>query len=76
MHCANMSYMYHCLLLSKEVRNIKKVCARSLLVKLRLQVKMNLAFAILYLNLVMETLHVHTCHNDVRWYKILGIHFA
>ena len=55
---------------------ITKVCARSLLVKICLQVKMNLffsdvivtsvqAFAILYLNLVMETLHVHACHNDV-----------
>ena len=28
MHSANMSYMYHCLLLSTEVSNIKKVCAR------------------------------------------------
>ena len=31
-----------CLILSTEVSNIKKVCARSLLVKIRLQVKMNL----------------------------------
>ena len=45
MHYANMSYMYHCLLLSTEVSNIKKVCARSLLVKIRLQVKMNLFFS-------------------------------
>ena len=44
MHCANMSYMYHCLLLSTEVSNIKKFCARSLLVKICLQVKMNLFF--------------------------------
>ena len=42
MHCANMSYMYHCLLLSTEV---SKVCARSLLVKICLQVKMNLVFS-------------------------------
>ena len=28
MHCANMLYMYHCLLLSTEVSNIKKVCAK------------------------------------------------
>ena len=44
MHYANMSYMYHCLLLSTEVSNIK-VCARSLLVKICLQVKMNLFFS-------------------------------
>ena len=44
MHCANMSYMYHCLLLSTEVSNINKVCARSLLVKICLQVKINLSF--------------------------------
>ena len=42
MHCANMSYIYHCLLLSTEGSNIKKVCARSLLVKICLQAKMNL----------------------------------
>ena len=45
MHCANMSYMYHCQLLSTEVSNIKKVCARNLLVKICLQVKMNLFFS-------------------------------
>ena len=46
MHCANMSYMYHCLLLSTEVSgNIKKVCVRSLLVKICLQVKINPFFS-------------------------------
>ena len=45
MYCANMSYMYHCMLLSTVVSNIKKVCARSLLEKICLQVKMNLFFS-------------------------------
>ena len=45
MHCANMSYMYHCLLLPTEVSNIKNVCARILLVKFCLQVKINLFFS-------------------------------
>ena len=45
MHCANMAYLYHCMLLSTEVSNIEKVCARSLIVKICLQVKMNLFFS-------------------------------
>ena len=49
MHCANMSYMYHCLLLSTEVSNIKKVYARSLPVKICLQVTMNLFSVMSYL---------------------------
>ena len=55
MHSANMSYMYHCLLLSTEVSNIKKVCARSLLVKICL-VKMCIFVVISSSTLVVYTL--------------------